>query len=137
MTPASRLTSRRILTFAVAAPFVLVALACEGTDCATAPQIPLRIEVVDGTDGSPRAAGALGIVFVGDSVVDSLRASTQAAGERYLLWTRGRPGDYGVRVEHAGYEDWVADEVYVGSSGSGCAVTGTRLRAALVRLESR
>ena len=115
----------------------LGSLACRNVDCATAPGPLLRIEVVDRATAAPRAAGALGLVLVGDSAIDSLHAESDDPSERYLYWQDGPPGAYDVRVEHAGYEPWTQAMVDVGRSTSACGAGGMQeLRAELTALSA-
>jgi hypothetical protein len=119
---------------AVAALLAGVA-ACEGIDCSVGTAGPtFEIEVVDAATEAPRASGAVGRVFRGAELADSLRATTTGSSARYLRSVYLGDGTYRVRVEHAGYVPWELDNVEVSAGGGpscGGGVATRRLRAAL------
>ena len=117
------------------AALLAAAAACEGTDCSVGAASPtFEVEVVDAATEAPRAAGAVGRVFRGAELADSLRATTSGPEARYLRSEHLGAGTYRVRVEHAGYVPWELNNVEVSAGGGpscGGGVETRRLRAAL------
>lgn len=78
---------------------------------------PIAVEVRDATTQAPAAAGTTLTIRSGDYV-----ASVFGGGpaEQLRLSADGGPGTYTVRVEKAGYHDWIRNGVYV--RGGVCGV---------------
>jgi len=105
--------------------------ACDPGACTTEVVPGVVVEIRDADDDTPLAAGARGAVHDG-GFTDSLRAHA-GTGEQMLSRAAAdeRPGLYTVRVEHAGYAEWVATGVRVREDG--CHVATAELSARLER----
>ena len=107
--------------------------ACDPGACTTEVVPGVVVEIRDADDDTPLAAGARGAVRDG-GFTDSLRPHA-GAGEQMLSRAAAdeRPGLYTVRVEHAGYAEWVEMGIRVGEDG--CHVATAELTARLERLQ--
>jgi hypothetical protein len=106
--------------------------ACDPGGCTTSVEPGVVVEIRDGADDTPLAAGAHGAVQDG-GFADSLQPYA-GAGDQMLSRAAAyeRPGLYTVRVEHVGYADWVAAGVRVRDGH--CHVATAELTARLERL---
>ena len=95
------------------------------------------MEVFDALTNAPLAAEAVGRVYAGETVVDSLEvAGPPAADARRLVAMRVGAGRYTVRITREGYVPWEQADVIVRHPGGDCGGLRTReLQAALQPLE--
>lgn len=73
----------------------------------------LEVEVFHAEINAPLAAGALGLVYAGETVVDTFRAYEPAESARILVAHRAGAGRYTVRITHQGYAPWEQADVIV------------------------
>jgi hypothetical protein len=109
------------------------ALGCSDPGTCTTDVVPgVVVEIRDAADDTPLAAGARGAVHDG-AFTDSLRPHS-GVGDQMVSRAAAdeRAGRYTVRLEHAGYADWVADGIRVEEDD--CHVRTAELIARLERL---
>ena len=107
-----------------------------GVACPLSVEPGLEVEVFDAETNAPLAAGALGLVYAGETVVDTLRPYDPVESARVLVAHRAGAGRYTVRITHEGYVPWEQADVIVRRAGGDCGGLRTReLQAALEPLE--
>lgn len=118
----------------VAAIALPVAVAGCAVDCPLGIQPGIVVEVREAGSGRPAASGALGLVFRGTVVADTLwsyRAEYDTSAAT-LTSRRIGTGRYRVTIERPGFATWTRDNVDVLAARGDCGgVRTTHLRADL------
>ncbi len=119
------------LVLAIAIP---VAVAGCGVTCPTVVNPGIVVEVREAGSGRPAASGALGLVFRGTVVADTLRSNfveNDSSAATLTSWRIGT-GRYRVTIERPGFATWTRDNVEVMPARGDCGgLRTTYLRADL------
>ena len=111
---------------------VLFAFTGCGVACPLGVEAGLEVEVFDAVTNAPLAGGAVGRIFVGETVVDTLVTFEPAETARVLVSRATGAGTYTVRITREGYTPWEQRNVVVRQAGGDCGGVRTRqLQAAL------
>lgn len=130
-----RVVRRGMRVMAVALVVPLAAGAC-GVACPLSVEPGLAVEVFDAATNAPLAGGALGLVYSGGTVIDTLQSYEPAGTARTLVSSRVGTGRYTIRITHEGYTPWEQTDVVVRRSSGDCGGLRTSvLQAALAPLE--
>ena len=117
-----------------------IVLGCGGAQTGCPPVLPraVAVDVRDSVTGASLVTGARGAVFAGGALDDSLRPERLAdlAPDSLLVggWSVGR---LQVRVEHVGYQPWLATNVQTRSRNEYCAGWDTQILVARLQPETR
>lgn len=132
MVISQRRAASNLLRFVVAIGLLVAVAGCVVT-CPTVASPSIDVEVREAGSGRPAASGALGLVFRGTVVVDTLRsyAENDTSAVTLTSWGIGT-GRYRVTIERPGFEIWTRDNVDVLAARGDCGgVRTTHLRADL------
>ena len=122
-----------LIRFFAGLSLALVVAGC-GATCPLGIYPAIIVEVREADSGRPAASGALGLVFRGTVVADTLRSNfveNDTSAVR-LSSSRIKTGRYRVTIERPGFETWTRDNVDVLAASGDCGgVRTTHLRADL------